>query len=164
MTNLEAKHASGTGLGFAKGKVDPREAGWRGGIASGITRRLAPQRALEAKVLESRNGAAAVRLLELRMRRDQALEREIIERDGRVMWLMDEEDRLRAEDQAERGRIAALREECRELEAREAELRRSLETDDGVRAWLELVGEERAFAAAIELGWADADDDDDEAA
>jgi hypothetical protein len=38
-------------------------------------------------------------------------------------------------------------------------LGRSLETDDGVRTWLELVGEERATAAAIALGWAEDEGD-----
>jgi hypothetical protein len=50
--------------------------------------------------------------------------------------------------------------EIEALEAREAELRRLLETDDGVVAWLELVGEDRATAAAIALGWAEDHDHD----
>jgi hypothetical protein len=65
------------------------------------------------RALASKNGMAAVKVLEIRMRRDRALEREIIERDGRFMWLMDQEDRLRAENQAERERIACLREDQR---------------------------------------------------
>jgi hypothetical protein len=44
-------------------------------------------------------------------------------------------------------------EECRELEQREAELRRRLQSDEGVVAWLEGIGEERAERAAAALGW-----------
>jgi hypothetical protein len=84
----------------------------------------------EERALASKNGMAAVKVLEIRMRRDRALEREIIERDGRVMWLMDEEDRLRAENQAAHERIAALRQECRELEKRESALHQAIDASE----------------------------------
>ena len=50
---------------------DPAEAGRRGGLASGVARRQRPLRLLEAKILESKNGAAQAKLLELK-RRDEA--------------------------------------------------------------------------------------------
>jgi hypothetical protein len=37
--------------------VDPVEAGRKGGRASALSRRMKPTRELEAKILESRNGA-----------------------------------------------------------------------------------------------------------
>jgi hypothetical protein len=158
-TNHETKRP---GVRFGAG-IDPVSAGRAGGIASGLSRRLRPQRELEAKIAATKNGAALAVLLRTHLERDQALEREILQRDGRVMQLMDWEEELN-------GKIAALRVRARELEAelrgkiealgeRETELRRQLETDDGVRTWLELVGEERATAAAIALGWGEGDDD-----
>src|SRR5689334_15373347 len=88
--------------------TDPREAGRRGGLASGVARRQAPMRELEAKVLESRNGAAAVKLLEIRMRRDQALEREQIRLDRLVCELAAEEDELRELIAHHRGEVNRL--------------------------------------------------------
>jgi hypothetical protein len=55
-------HGETSGPGFAKGKVDPREAGRAGGIASGNARRQRPLRELEARVLEGGNAFAAYRL------------------------------------------------------------------------------------------------------
>jgi hypothetical protein len=50
-----------------------------------------------------------------------------------------------------------LRQECRQLEEREAELRQQLETDDGIAVLLQAIGEERATAAAESLGWGEDD-------
>lgn len=63
MSNLATNHNGGhTGLvetrAFGAGKVDPVEAGRRGGVASGLARRLRPQRELELGIVASNNGAA----------------------------------------------------------------------------------------------------------
>ena len=71
--------------------------GRRGGRASGLSRKLRTQRQLEAKVLESRNGAAAVKLLEIVQRRERELERERLRLDRMVCDLMDDEAKLRFE-------------------------------------------------------------------
>jgi hypothetical protein len=131
-----------------------------GGRASGISRRLRPLRQLEDKVLSSSNGAAAYALLRDKRRQHAELERAQLQADELLSQLLDQA-------QAERNRIEALREvrqrgeaEIEALEQREAELRRQLDSDDGVRTWLELVGEERATAAAVALGWAEDDSDE----
>jgi hypothetical protein len=130
--------------------IDPVEAGRRGGVASGIARRLKPQRDLEARVLESRNGAAAYALLRDKRRQHAALERAQVEADWMVVGLMEQ-----AEE--ERARIARLRAEVDELEARRAHL----ESDDDIRGLLEQLGEDRVTELAIELGWGDDDEEDD---
>src|SRR5262245_11975150 len=79
--NLPAKHSGRFVLPpnqphvFAHGKVDPVEAGRRGGLSSGLSRRLRHQRALEQRILEARNGAAHFALLRVRMERERDLER-----------------------------------------------------------------------------------------
>src|SRR2546423_10104647 len=55
-------HGETSGPGFAKGKVDPREAGRAGGIASRNALRQRPLRELQARVLEGSNAYAAYRL------------------------------------------------------------------------------------------------------
>jgi hypothetical protein len=166
MTKLETNHAGATNLGFGKGKVDPVEAGRRGGIASGMSRRQRPQRELEQRIASSRNGAAQLGLLKVMQARDGDLIKDRARIDYAICDLLDEQD-------AEQAKLERLQERSRELEAelrgkvdaleaREAELRRQLETDDGVRTWLELVGEERATAAAIALGWAEDNHDEDD--
>jgi hypothetical protein len=130
--------------------VDPVEAGRRGGRASGIARRLKPLRELEAGIAESRNGAAKMKLHEVKRRQLAELERAQLEADRTVMWLMDQAD-------AERATIARLRERRRQyelavgerieaLEQREQDLRRTVDTGEGLvdllrvaheRGWLE---------------------------
>jgi hypothetical protein len=90
--------------------VDLREAGRKGGKASGVSRRLRPLRELEAGIVESRNGAAKWKLLETRRRQLAELERARLLADERLLGLMDEAD-------AERATIARLRERRREYEA-----------------------------------------------
>jgi hypothetical protein len=71
---------------------DPVEVGRRGGIASGVSRRLREQRELEAKILASKNGAAIGELLEIRLERERDLERERFRLDQTVCKLLDEAD------------------------------------------------------------------------
>jgi len=140
--------------------IDPREAGRRGGVASGISRRQRPIRELESKVLESRNGAAAVKLLEIRMRRDRALEAAQINADRTVMWLVEEADaeratldRLRADVADTVAEYNALLGERDKLRRDVTELRAQLTSDAGLVEWLRTPGEERVTAAADMLGW-----------
>jgi hypothetical protein len=151
---------------FGPGGRDPSEAGRRGGQKSAEIRaalaRLDPDTIARQLARNSSSPLAQRAALLYAVRRESESDRQRRLVDEAVCELMDEEDRLRAGNHAERERIAALREECRELERREAELRARLDSDDGVRAWLELVGEERATAAAEQLGWID--DDEPEAA
>jgi hypothetical protein len=146
--------------------IDARAAGRRGGQASGLSRRLRPQRQLEEKIINSKNGAAQAKLLEIRMRREAALDRERTRLDRLVCHLMDEAD-------AERAMIARLRERRREYEAavtqrlaaleqREAELRERLETDAGLDAFLNDQGEANIRASCLRLGWIDDDDNEDD--
>jgi hypothetical protein len=111
--------------------VDLREAGRRGGQASGLSRRLRKQRQLEAKVLESRNGAAAVKLLEIQLRRDRELEKERIRQDAIVQQYRAQRSELffEVEDLAdERARLLAGRQA---LVRRNAELSAVLAAGEG---------------------------------
>jgi hypothetical protein len=91
-TNLNGNGAKPV---FGRG-IDPVEAGRRGGIKSGLSRRLKPQRELERRIAEeTRNGAAMVKLLEIQTRREKELQRERIRLDGVVEMLLDEADDLR---------------------------------------------------------------------
>jgi hypothetical protein len=150
MTNTAANgisHASGQ-------RYDVSQHAAEGGRASGLSRRLRPQRLLEQKILESRNGAAHAKLLTFKRKDEAQLLAERYRLDNRVCELLDMKDDVEREIAAERGRRDALRAEVDELEARKSQL----ESGADVVALLESIGEERAFAAAIELGWADADD------
>jgi chromosome segregation ATPase len=115
--------------------VDVREAGAKGGRASGVSRRMAKQRRLEEAIFErSRNGYALLKLAEREARRNEALEeairrgREAAEREARVADfqvsdLLDEADELKAE-------IAKLEARETDLEQREAALRASIEASE----------------------------------
>jgi hypothetical protein len=105
----------------------------------------------EEKALASKNGMAAWKVLEIRMRRDRALETEQIRSDELVCKLMDEAD-------AERERIARLRNECRDLEKRAAEMRHAVDDDSALLELFRQIGEGRATAVAEKLGWGDHDD------
>jgi hypothetical protein len=133
--------------------VDLREAGRRGGVQSGISRRMRAQRELEAKILESRNGAAQVKLLEMRQRRERALEQEQIRHDRIVLGLMDQAEELRSE-------IDHMRTRRQHLERRVADLHSLVETDDGLIEALRQLPEARLEAALRALGHEFVDDHD----
>ena len=121
MLNQEASQ-NGTALEPWKfgspGRPDHHEVSRRAGHASGVSRRLREQRQLEAKILESRNGAAQAKLLELK-RRDQAELRERqLERDRMVMWLDQEAENLRTTIEDLRGECDERRHEVATLEQR----------------------------------------------
>jgi hypothetical protein len=111
-------------LKFGDG-IDASAAGRRGGQASVLSRRLRKQRQLEAKVLESRNGAAAVKLLEIEMRRERELEHERRRMDERVRQADQTLERLTDWREQEEQRLAELRAQCDEL-------RRTVETGEGL--------------------------------
>jgi hypothetical protein len=149
---------------FGPGGRDAQEYGRRGGQKSAEIRaalaRLDPD-VIAAKLARSPDSPLALRAaLDFAVKRETAVDRQRRLADQTVVELMDEEDRLREQADQERERIAALRQECRELEDREAELRRRLESDDGIVAVLEQIGERRATAAAERLGWGDDGEDD----
>src|SRR4029077_14548057 len=87
----------------------PAELGRRGGVASGRSRQQRPLRLLEAKILASSNGAAAMKLLEIKRRELAERKREHRRADELVCQLLDEAD-------AERQTIRRLRERRREYE------------------------------------------------
>jgi hypothetical protein len=145
--------------------ADPREAGRRGGVQSGRSRRgeLEPDKL--ARMLVRLGGVQGVygvyrnqvRLAEREQARLADLERRVAAEDMLLCGLLDQSD-------AERTTIARLRVRRREyeqavterieaLEQREAELRQRLESDDGLVAWLTELGEERVERAAAALGW-----------
>jgi hypothetical protein len=66
-----ATHRLATRFGYG---IDPVAAGRRGGIASGVSRRLKDERQLEARVFELRNGAAIYSVLRDKRARDAELE------------------------------------------------------------------------------------------
>src|SRR5262245_51997950 len=76
--------------------VDPVEAGRRGGIASGLSRRLRPQRELARGITESKNGQAKYALLRDMRRDEQRLLDEQRRADELVCRLLDEADQERA--------------------------------------------------------------------
>jgi hypothetical protein len=135
---------------FAFGKIDPREAGRRGGIASGLARRLKNERTMEARVLELRNGAAIYSVLRDRRQRDAELEaarrqadRELAEADLALYDARQQLDELDAQ--------------LRTLDERIAERERRLEASRSDEANLESIlrdaGEARVEAACIRIGW-----------
>jgi hypothetical protein len=127
----------------------PREAGRKGGIASGISRRQRAHRQLERIVMQSRNGAAAVARLREMEARDRAEERrrqaEERQRERDVEGLEQRAEKARMDaigwdrygerlvDQlhhweAERDELETRVEKLRQLEA---ELRRSIASGGG---------------------------------
>src|SRR5215472_17700301 len=78
LVKLGPKHS------FAYGRVDPREAGRRGRIASGAARMQKPakeEQRLEERVVELRNGAAVYAVLRDRRERERRREEELWRRD-----------------------------------------------------------------------------------
>jgi hypothetical protein len=150
--------------------VDPVEAGRKGGRASGIARRLKPLRELEAGIVESRNGAAKAKLLELKHREMADLARERRRADEIVMRLMDEADREREEIELLGEQKAGVRAEMNRLITartalyrREKMLRESIAASEG-----ELVDRLRSLhedgglePALVELDLFDVVDDED---
>src|SRR3954452_5259093 len=94
--------------------VDMSAADRKGGRGSGLSRRLKPQRMLEEKILESRNGHAQLELLRLKLQQEAELQRERIRLDDLVCQLEDEADQ-------ERATIERLREQRRLYEAAASE-------------------------------------------
>lgn len=137
--------------------VDVRAAGAKGGRASGVSRRLRKQRELEAKVIASRNGAAAMKLLELK-RRDQAelLDRQLAA-DRMVAELDMEAENLRTTINDLRGECDTLRDQRAVLDA---ELKAAAASDASLIAVLRDAGEERTERALREIGWLDESDVD----
>jgi hypothetical protein len=68
--------------------VDPVEAGRRGGQASARARKMKPLRELEARIAQSRNGAAIYGLYQVELKRSQELERERLRADRELVQLM----------------------------------------------------------------------------
>jgi hypothetical protein len=120
-----------------------------GGRASGISRRLRPQRLLEEKIVESRNGAAHAKLLDMKRKDEAQLLAERYRLDHTVCELLDMKDDVEREIAQERERRDALRAEVDELERRKAQL----DSDDAVVSILREIGEQRATIAAEQLGW-----------
>jgi DNA repair exonuclease SbcCD ATPase subunit len=147
--------------------TDPVEAGRRGGKASAAQRRFREIRRIEDAILESGNGAAKVAVLRARMERDRALEAERTRADLLVCELLDEADRVKEEIAHHRGERNRLIEERNALLAEGDELRQAIDvlrkrlnTEAGLEAWLTELGEPRVTAAAQRIGWGDDDEDD----
>jgi hypothetical protein len=136
--------------------VDLAAAGRKGGKASGLSRRLRPVRELERGIVESRNGAAKVKLLAIKRREAAELLEEQRRLDLHTCRLLDERDDVLREIDQERGRRDRLRAEVDELEQRRAELQ--LDSDDAIIELLRSIGERRATEAALALGWDDGEE------
>jgi hypothetical protein len=140
---------------FANGKVDPREAGRRGGVQSGISRRLRPQRLLEERIAASSNGAALFALLKVRQDREQELERRRLEADRQLIELeswsgraqLDLEQAIERREQVEA-----------ELASVEARLEAARSDQEILKEVLLAAGEERVSDAVESLGWYDDDE------
>jgi hypothetical protein len=115
--------------------IDAVEAGRRGGVASGVSRRLRPQRRLEEAIASTKNGAAIYGLYRTQLERDKALERERHRADQTLLWLMDETDRERATITRLRERRrqyeTVLAERFAKLEERERQLAAAVAADEG---------------------------------
>lgn len=176
ITNRRGKRDDAPWLFGAPTGPDPSEAGRRGGIKSGITRRQKPLRQLEQRVAQTGNGYALVRLLDRKREDEAALLAERRRADEEVQ-------RLEAEARQVEQRIVSLREDCqdleterdeldakadasdvrlRELEQRVAELderaveREHAESDPQILVeLLRRVGEQRVEVALRSLGWVD---------
>jgi hypothetical protein len=142
---------------FGAPGVDPVEIGRRGGIASGVSRRQRPLRELEAKVAESRNGAAQFGLLRLKIEQDQELERARFRADDVLCRLMDAAAAERATIERLQGCVAELEAEFNErhaalvtLEQREAELRQRAESGEGLVDLLRVAHERDRLEPALE--------------
>jgi hypothetical protein len=150
MTNTPAD-TSMNGISRATGaRYDVSQHAREGGIASGLSRRLRPQRAIEAKILASRNGWAQLRLLEIHRQREKDLLVAELERD-KVLAALDEDLALTHEQLAVAH--AELRAVDVELERAQARLAAAREDDDALVALLREVGHDRVEAACDALGW-----------
>ena len=134
---------------------DPHEIGRKGGIASGLARRLKDERRLEARVVELRNGAAIYSVLRDKRARDAELERARRQADRDLaeadLALLDA-----------RTHLDETYAELRRLDAQVEERERALTDDDALDALVVAIGETRLEASIRRAGWFD--DDVDEAA
>jgi hypothetical protein len=121
--------------------VDLSAAGRKGGHASGVARRLKVQRDLERRILESKNGAAHLRLLQLKRKDEAQLLEEQRRLDYHVCDLLDMKSAVEREiDQLQeranrleselRQRIDGLGEGVEALEAHESRLRAAIDADE----------------------------------
>jgi hypothetical protein len=126
MENLAENHDGNQRAGygrtilFAHGKVDPVEAGRKGGRASVLARRLAGQKRLEEKIANGRNGQAQAFVLRLRLQREQHLEAERLRVDRELVELENWSARAREELESTLAELEQARAE------REAELASAL--------------------------------------
>jgi hypothetical protein len=134
---------------------DPVELGRKGGIASGLSRRLRPQRQLEEKILASKNGAAILKVLELRRAREAELMAEELRRDKSLVELelfeidiREQVEEVVADLEQRRAELARVTDELDERQAQ-------LATDDGLAKFVEEVGRARLAVAVELLGWYD---------
>jgi hypothetical protein len=145
---------------FGPGGRDPQEYGRRGGQRSAEVRaalaRLDPDAIARQLARNSSSPLAQRSALLYAQRRESEADRERRLADDVVLGLLDAKELVEREIVQEEERRDALRAEVDELEQR----RRQLESRDGVVAVLEQIGEERATAAAAQLGWGDDGEDD----
>jgi hypothetical protein len=121
-----------------------------GGVASGISRRLRPQRELERKIAESRSGAALFALLRVRMEREAELERRRLAADRELLELEHFAGVVREQLDETLAEQAAAEAELEQLHAR---LEAARSDDDALGHLLRDVGEQRVDAAIEKLGW-----------
>jgi hypothetical protein len=139
----------------ASARYDVSQHAREGGIASGLSRRLRPQRELEAKIAATKNGQAIYHLLRLRLAREQELQRQRLEADRQLVELeqfagvvreqLDETLAEQAHAQAELERLEARLEQCRS-------------DDDALGHLLRDVGEQRLEVVLGQLGWLEGSD------
>jgi hypothetical protein len=114
-----------------------------GGRASGLSRRLRPQRAIEESILVGGNNMAKWKVLEVRRLREAELLAEELRRDKEIL-AMDE-------------MLADAREELRSLDAQvselEAKLERSRSDPQVLKECLQAAGEDAVERALLELRW-----------
>jgi hypothetical protein len=129
-------------------RYDVSQHGREGGIASGLSRRLRPQRELEAKILNGRNGQAQAFLLRVRMQREARLETERLRVDRELVELENWSARAREELEETLAELERARSE------REAQLEAAKDGDhDALVALLAAAGEQRVEVALGQLGW-----------
>jgi hypothetical protein len=129
-------------------RPDQVEVSRKGGYATALARRLAPERQLEAKVAASKNGAALYSLLRDRRQREAGLEARRIAADRELVEL--EEWTITVKQELE----STLAELERARSEREAQLEAAKDGDhDALVALLRAAGEQAVERAADELGW-----------
>jgi hypothetical protein len=155
MENLTEKHDGSQRAGygrtilFAHGKVDPVEAGRKGGRASVLARRLAGQRKLEERISSTKNGAALFSLYRVRLEREARLEEERLAADKELVAI--EEQTIEEQE-----RLQDLR---RQVDEAEAQLEAAL-TDPSVLTHLLRNADERGLLepCLVQLGFMQVDE------